>query len=1481
MGVKSLWKLIEPTATNSRLETLSGQRLAVDASIWLHQFLKAMRDSEGKPVKGAHILGLFRRICKILFYGIRPVFVFDGATPALKRRTVVKRKKRNTEASEGVVRTAEKLLMAQMKMRAVENAERNKNRTGGNEDDDMDEGDARRPAVGSMIPKDAVYMDETITTMPKTRMKGHKANETLPVASTTPATSSSSPSKDSLLSTELASKSKSSSKRKRDEFDLPAIDEISNTLELSRDMRYADEDELRDFISSHRHEVDFSSLNFDSKSFAELPVELQYQIILDLKTRSREASSMRVSELASAENAMDFSLLQIRNLVHRNTLTEKLFDIAKTGGMAVNPALAKKEKENEQKRMAARKNFYKGSGYGGMPQRIASVRGREYILVKNDDMAGAGHTMKWVKEETGKLVEKGKLVPTTAQALVGSLRKKGKTVIEIDENGKTRETYVDESDDSDMNEEFVEVKMDTDVLESIMATGGPDNLLATDSIDASVRQTTKPLDDGAPLFSDSDDDNPLFSDTEDSKPLPRKNLNASKPIKDFNVDDHGPFVDDNESIEKIEEMFALKESQDAEARKSQNTPATNPDAVSDDLSESQIMALFAENDERKNANADMVPDHLSEDQIMVLFAEKEERKKGGTSSSTAVSVAQSLLEPPAVASESITNPTIEIHTPPIPPSEPSSVWKYMLQKHGQFTDEIISTTALLDAWKRKAPANLYQLVPTADDTFNAALCEDDPECLKDIIKGLSKRMDKTAEGEDEKVEAIRFVQLFVRDCLWRLEYIQCRRKVGLAVTNEEVLGAADVKNAVLERDIAGGYSPTKNPDSLMSETMPTHQSEQNRTSASISTGAKTIKDVHLHSAPSDEPIADRYVTSTKKATIELSSERKPSPKVSPTAVSPQATLQMLESKIENDREPKARKRPSRAIVGLDESDSDGVDIIMKKQKVDDKDSDSEEADELPSAADALKSNPLSTASQSASVLLGATNGIEDDEDVDIEGLMGIAPTESMKEDEEFAKFLTTVKKTNTLTSAQSLSSHSTAPATFNTFSTTHGPSPVIESGGRSMTGPSSASNTVNDFLSTGVAYPLADAEQVQNTLKEMESEINRLKIQKKKDARDADTITSTMIQESQELLKLFGIPFIVAPMEAESQCAWLKSAGLVDGIITDDSDVFLFGGTMVYKNVFNANKYVEQYTLSNLETSMGLNRCMLVLLAYLLGSDYTEGIQGIGVVTAMEILKEWGVEAVLAEYLGVWKTVKASTRAENVEEGRRRREGNQKLLDCLQGFKDWVRALQRGRKQPDESAFRKKFRKKAFVLEIPEGFPDPRVMDAYLDPMVDTDEHAFEWGVPDLEGLRDFLEDKVGFDQAKTDEVVIPVIREMNRRRMEPSQTHLDRFFQRDRIGTHSSERIQRVVEGLKKVGQGPPNAQLVTVQKEAQQTSSDSEDSSEPDSPEPTKKKPNAKTSGPPPAAVKKASAISKEKPRQPRVSIGPRGGRGRGKRK
>jgi DNA excision repair protein ERCC-5 len=104
------------------------------------------------------------------------------------------------------------------------------------------------------------------------------------------------------------------------------------------------------------------------------------------------------------------------------------------------------------------------------------------------------------------------------------------------------------------------------------------------------------------------------------------------------------------------------------------------------------------------------------------------------------------------------------------------------------------------------------------------------------------------------------------------------------------------------------------------------------------------------------------------------------------------------------------------------------------------------------------------------------------------------------------------------------------------------------------------------------------------------------------------------------LLELFGLPYVQAPGEAEAQCAELEQRGLVQGTITEDSDVLLFGSRHAYRGFFSARERVEHYSMAAVQERLGLSREKLILLALLLGSDYTLGVRGVGLVNAMEVI---------------------------------------------------------------------------------------------------------------------------------------------------------------------------------------------------------------------------------------------------------------------
>jgi exonuclease-1 len=53
--------------------------------------------------------------------------------------------------------------------------------------------------------------------------------------------------------------------------------------------------------------------------------------------------------------------------------------------------------------------------------------------------------------------------------------------------------------------------------------------------------------------------------------------------------------------------------------------------------------------------------------------------------------------------------------------------------------------------------------------------------------------------------------------------------------------------------------------------------------------------------------------------------------------------------------------------------------------------------------------------------------------------------------------------------------------------------------------------------------------------------------------------TSNLLLSLLQALKAEQVPYVVAPYEADAQLAYLEKEGIVDGIITEDSDLLVFG----------------------------------------------------------------------------------------------------------------------------------------------------------------------------------------------------------------------------------------------------------------------------------------------------------------------------------
>jgi len=137
-------------------------------------------------------------------------------------------------------------------------------------------------------------------------------------------------------------------------------------------------------------------------------------------------------------------------------------------------------------------------------------------------------------------------------------------------------------------------------------------------------------------------------------------------------------------------------------------------------------------------------------------------------------------------------------------------------------------------------------------------------------------------------------------------------------------------------------------------------------------------------------------------------------------------------------------------------------------------------------------------------------------------------------------------------------------------------------------------------------------------------------------------VTREHNEECQRLLKLMGIPYIVAPTEAEAQCATLARGGKVYAAASEDMDTLTFDSPILLRHLtfseqrkepileIHLDKVLEGLNMERkqvrhlraLPNSHLLTTFQFIDLCILLGCDYLDPIKGIGPSTALKLIRE-------------------------------------------------------------------------------------------------------------------------------------------------------------------------------------------------------------------------------------------------------------------
>ncbi len=137
-------------------------------------------------------------------------------------------------------------------------------------------------------------------------------------------------------------------------------------------------------------------------------------------------------------------------------------------------------------------------------------------------------------------------------------------------------------------------------------------------------------------------------------------------------------------------------------------------------------------------------------------------------------------------------------------------------------------------------------------------------------------------------------------------------------------------------------------------------------------------------------------------------------------------------------------------------------------------------------------------------------------------------------------------------------------------------------------------------------------------------------------AQQATFLTKDMVDEAKKLLDYMGIPWVQAPSEGEAQAAYMAKKGDTYASASQDFDSLLFGAPNLVRNLAitgkrklpRKNVYVdvkpEMILLEENLKNLGITREQLIDIGILVGTDYNEGIKGIGPKTALKLLKKYG-----------------------------------------------------------------------------------------------------------------------------------------------------------------------------------------------------------------------------------------------------------------
>lgn len=114
-----------------------------------------------------------------------------------------------------------------------------------------------------------------------------------------------------------------------------------------------------------------------------------------------------------------------------------------------------------------------------------------------------------------------------------------------------------------------------------------------------------------------------------------------------------------------------------------------------------------------------------------------------------------------------------------------------------------------------------------------------------------------------------------------------------------------------------------------------------------------------------------------------------------------------------------------------------------------------------------------------------------------------------------------------------------------------------------------------------------------------------------------------VVESSKKLLDLMGIPYIQSYGEGEAQASYMVQKGDAWAVASQDYDCLLFGATRIVRNltISGGLSDIEILKLEDVLNTLEISREQLIDVALMVGTDFNQGIKGIGAKRGLKLIK--------------------------------------------------------------------------------------------------------------------------------------------------------------------------------------------------------------------------------------------------------------------